>query len=213
MSGLVTLALCASASVAAAQSVREGHELPSGWTSASHQLGRGRLRADEVSVTGRGFRLGLAPGACDGAEVRTVARHHFGTYAMRMRMPHAPGSLSAFFLYADVRGGNDEIDIEVHNDSTGTALLTTWIAGEKTHELIVPLGFDPTSAFHEYAINWSRESLRFEVDGAPLAVMHDRFPTAPMKVMANVWWPVWTHCVPPLTPLALEIEAVHLGDR
>ena len=171
------------------------------------------MRAAEVRARGDGFRLGLVQGACDGAEVRTIARHHYGRYVMRMKTPRAPGSISAFFLYADVRGGNDEIDIEILNDTSRTALLTTWIAGEKTHELKVRLGFDPSAAYHDYAIRWSRTVLRFDADGAPLAVVHEKFPVTPMKVMANIWWPAWTQCAPPATSVALEIESYTLGDR
>lgn len=171
------------------------------------------MRPGEVRAEGNGFRLRLVPGACDGAEVRTIARYHFGEYTMRMKVPRAPGSISAFFLYADVRGGNDEIDIEILNDTTRTALLTTWIAGRKTHELKVRLDFDPASAFHDYAIRWSRSVLRLEADGMPLAVLRQDVPANPMKVMANVWWPVWTDCAPPSSAVALEIQSVVLGGR
>lgn len=182
-----------------------------GWRAASHRLGRGRMRADEVRAEGRGFRLRLLPGVCDGAEVRTVSRYHLGRYAMRMRTPRAPGSISAFFLYADVGGGNDEIDIEIFNDTSRVALLTTWMTGEKTHEQKVRLDFDPAAGLHDYAIRWSGSALRFEADGRVLAEMQDRYPTAPMKVMANVWWPVWMDCVPPSAPAELVIESFTLG--
>ena len=171
------------------------------------------MRAGEVRAEGSGFRLQLVPGVCDGAEVRTIARHRFGTYNMRMKIPRAPGSISAFFLYADVRDGNDEIDIELHNDTSRRALLTTWVAGRKAHELTVRLDFDPAAAFHDYTISWSRRELRFAADGVPLAVLRDKIPTSPMKVVANVWWPVWTDCTPRSSPVALEIESYILPDR
>ena len=171
------------------------------------------MRAVEVRGQGNGFRLGLVPGACDGAEVRTIARHQFGRYTMRMKTPTAPGSISAFFLYADVRGGNDEIDIEILNDTSRTALLTTWIAGEKTYELKLRLGFDPARNYHDYEIDWSRSTVAFRADGGRLAVLHKRVPTTPMKVMANIWWPTWTQCAPLSSSLALEIESYILDDR
>lgn len=180
------------------------------WRAASHRLGRGRMRAEQVFVERGGFRLRLGAGSCDGAEMRTKARHLHGEFSARMKTPHAPGSLSAFFLYADVSAGNDEIDIEIFNDGSGDALFTTWVDGKRTGELKVALGFDPGATFHEYTIRWLVGELVFLVDGTVRERVRRGYPTAPMRLMANVWWPVWLTCTPPARPAELAIETIRM---
>lgn len=181
------------------------------WRAASHALGRGRMRPEEVRPEGEGFRLRLTANRCDGAEVRTSTRFGFGEYSARMRTPNAPGSLSAFFLYADTPGGNDEIDIEIHNDGTHRAILTGWLAGKESKNAEIVLPFDPTAGFHTYTIRWVAEGLTFLADGRELAVWRGRYPRQPMRVMANVWWPTWLTCTPLESDRELIIESLTLS--
>lgn len=178
------------------------------WTTASHALGRGRMRADQVFVKGGGFTLGLTTGRCDGAELRSRDRVGFGIYVARMRTPLAPGSISALFLYEDVPAGNDEIDIEILNDGSRLMLLTAWVGGSKTRETSVDLPFDPHEGFHDYEIAWTDAGLRLSADGGVLVQWADRYPRAPMRVMANVWWPSWLPCAPLDSHPSLEIAAL-----
>jgi beta-glucanase (GH16 family) len=128
-----------------------------------------------------------------------------------MRAPHAPGSLSAFFLYADTPGGNDEIDIEIHNDGTHRAILTSWVAGRETRSAEIGLPFDPAAAMHTYTIRWQAAGLTFLADGKELAAWKGRYPRDPMRVMANVWWPVWLTCTPLESDRELIIESLTLA--
>jgi hypothetical protein len=183
------------------------------WRPGSHPLGRGRLRPEQVHVAGEGFRLRLLPGRCDGAELRTRARYARGEFTARMRTPRAPGSLSAFFLYADVRGGNDEVDIEIHNDGSRRMLLTVWLGGRETHRAEVTLPFDPAASFHDYTIRLRERELVLLADGVSLARWTARLPRRPMRVMANVWWPTWLECRPLAEPRELEIERIELAPE
>ena len=181
------------------------------WRAAAHALGRGRLRPEQVLRHGtRGFRLRLAPGACDGAEVRSAARHHFGEFTARLRTPDAPGSLSAFFLFGDVPGGgDDEIDIELFNDGSRRALLTAWVRGKETRQAEVVLPFDPAAGFHDYTIRWTARALELVADGRTLARWTDGYPRQrAMHVMANVWWPRWLECRPLAEPREMVIEEI-----
>jgi endo-1,3-1,4-beta-glycanase ExoK len=185
-------------------------EISGPWRTGSHALGRGRLRPGNVLADGAGFRLRLPAGRCDGAEVRSADPVYYGEYSIRMRTPDAPGSLSAFFLYQDVRGGNDEIDLEIYNDGSRRVLLTAWSAGKAVHEEEATLPFDPAADHHDYTIRWSRGEIVFFADGAPLRRWTSRIPASPMRVMANAWWPTWLPCEAPPTARELRIESIRL---
>jgi hypothetical protein len=181
------------------------------WRAANHALGRGRMRPEEVFPDADGFRLRILANRCDGAEARTANRYGFGEYSARVRTPHAPGSLSAFFLYADSPGGNDEIDIEIHNDGTRRAILTSWLAGKQARSTEIVLPFDPGAAAHSYTIRWLSDALTFLADERELAVWRSRYPKAPMRVMANIWWPTWLTCTPLESDRELIIESLTLA--
>lgn len=181
------------------------------WRAAEHRLGRGRMRPEQVLVSGQGFRLQLLPMSCNGAEVRTVERYALGEYSARLKTPDAPGSLSAFFLYADVRGGNDEIDIEIKNDGTRQATLTVWVEGRETRKTALRLPFDPASDYHDYTIRWLATELVVLADGVPISRWSSGYPRQPMRVVASAWWPAWLRCEPPATERDLSVEWIKLG--
>ena len=180
------------------------------WESGAHALGRGRLSPANVASSGDGFRLRLPAGRCDGAEVRSAKRVHYGEYSARMRTPDAPGSLSALFLYQDVRGGNDEIDLEIYNDGSRRALLTVWVGGKAVHEARIELPFDPSAAMHEYTIRWAPVEITFLADGALLGRFTSGIPKRPMRLMANAWWPVWLPCERLPSDRELLVESLRL---
>lgn len=180
------------------------------WRVASHPLGRGIMQPMRVFSDGRSFRLTLAAGRCDGAEMRTTDNVGFGVYEARMKAPNAPGSLSALFLYKVGSGDNDEIDIEIFNDATRRALLTAWIGGKKSREAEIRLPFDPRAGFHDYTIDWSARALIFRIDGKQVARWTRDYPTQPMRVVSNVWWPTWLECAPLAADRSLEIQSIRL---
>lgn len=186
-------------------------EPPGLWQAAQHRLGRGLLRREHVLINGaEGFRLQLPAASCDGAEVRTSARYHFGEYSARMKVPNAPGSLSALFLYADVSGGNDEIDIEIYNDGSRKALITAWIAGKMTRSAHIFLPFDPAARQHDYKIRWTQRELVMWADDFRLAGWTSGFPLQPMRAIVNVWWPAWLRCDPLPSGQELSVEWIRL---
>lgn len=198
---------------AAATAITEEFDAPSpaGWTADTHPLGRGLVRAENVALGGGIASLSLSAGAYDGAEILTAARHGTGAYTARMRTPLAPGSISAFFLYQGVSGGNDEIDIEIFNDGTRRIMFTTWVAGRETNNVIRTLPFDPAQGHHDYRIEWAARSVRFRVDGVLMEEFRKGIPRNAMLVMANTWWPTWL--TGPLldAPRAFEIDRIQIG--
>lgn len=184
---------------------------PAGWTADTHALGRGFVRAGNVVMGGGRAALSLAAGAYDGAEILTTTRYGVGSYEARMRTPVAPGSVSAFFLYQGVAGGNDEIDIELFNDGTRRIMFTTWVAGKETNNVIRTLPFDPAAALHDYRIEWSSKRVRFVVDGVVMQEFRRGIPKSAMFVMANTWWPTWLSGPVLTAPQTFEIDRIRAG--
>ena len=198
---------------AATQAVEEfdGPTFP-GWTPDTHPLGRGQVRAQNVALGGGRAALSLAPGAYDGAEILTTTRYGTGVYTARMRTPHAPGSLSAFFLYQGGATGADEIDIEIFNDGSRRIMFTTFVGGRQTNNATLSLPFDPTAADHDYRIEWTARRVRFLVDGVVMQEFRKSIPSRnPMYVMANTWWPTWLSGPVLSAPAVFDIDRITLG--
>lgn len=182
-----------------------------GWTADTHPLGRGSVRAQNVVMGGGTAALSLSAGAYDGAEILTGTRYGTGTYAARMRTPVAKGSISAFFLYQGVAGGNDEIDIEIFNDGTRRIMFTTWVGGKETNNVTRTLPFDPAAGLHDYSIEWTAKRIAFRVDGVVMQEFKKGIPRNVMFVMANTWWPTWLTGPLLTTPATFAIDWITIG--
>ena len=183
---------------------------PSAWIAGDHPLGRGWLDPANVSHESTTLLLTLPAGSYDGAEIRSASRVRFRNVEVRLRSPSAPGSISAFFLYELAPRRNDEIDIEIFNEGTdpGQILFTTWIGGRQTNHIAKTLPFDPATGFHDYRIEWSRERVRFLVDGGLMQEWTTGVPRDAMYVMSNAWWPTWLSGPKPVTPRLHEIDRI-----
>ncbi len=183
---------------------------PSAWIAGDHPLGRGWLDPANVSHESTTLFLALPAGSYDGAEIRSASRVRFRNVEVRLRSPSAPGSISAFFLYELAPRRNDEIDIEILNEGTdsGQILFTTWVGGRQTNHIAKTLPFDPATGFHDYRIEWSRERVRFLVDGGLMQEWTTGVPRDAMYVMSNAWWPTWLSGPTPGTPRLHEIDRI-----
>lgn len=175
------------------------------WVSESHSLGQGGVHASHASHVPGMVRLTLPAGTREGSEIRSRRRGRFRTAEARIRTPDAPGALVGFFLYQGVRGTNDEIDVEIFAGER-RIMFTTWIAGTRTNHVKRVLPFDPAEDFHDYRIEWSRDSVGFFVDGERFASFDTGVPEQPMFLMTNAFWPHWLDGPAPSEPLSLEIE-------
>ncbi len=168
------------------------------------------MRPENVLVAGEGFELRLSANSCDGAELRSTARVSSGALVARMKTPDAPGSLSALFLFSGESGGNDEIDIEIYNDGSRKATLTSWIADEKRRKADVTLPFDPAADYHEYAILRSTTAVEIFADGKSLARWTGGYSRDPMHALASAWYPSWLECPARSTDAALSLKSIRL---
>ncbi len=175
------------------------------WTRGDHNLGRSYLNPANVDVVEGNARFKIPGLTLQGAEIRSDELYHHGTYATRMRLPHAPTSITGFFLYRppDLER---EIDIEVFNDSSRRVLFTTYSGGRQTHTVTKKLPFDPTAGYHTYAFRYDAGLARFIVDGNVMQTWKTGVPKGSMYLYTNLWFPTWLDGRRPLTDRYLHVD-------
>jgi len=161
------------------------------WEKGAHKLGRGYIDPDNVSIYSGNLMMKLPAKICNGAEIASKDSYKYGDYTARIMCPKVAGSVTAFFLYQETHGKNDEIDIEVYNDGTRRMDFTVWAKGWLTNSAPQTLTFDPASAFHDYQISFHQRSVRFYVDGHLLRSWISGLPINSMRIVSSVWWPAW----------------------
>ncbi len=142
-----------------------------GWSNGDHQSCE--WRADHVSARDGHLRLQLTnhggrKRALGCAEVQSRATSKYGRYEARMRAAAGSGLNTAFFTYVGPPNGvaeHDEIDFEFLGKDPRSVQVTYWRKGKSSPQKIVPLGFDASAGFHDYAFEWDADEIRWYVDG------------------------------------------------
>ena len=160
------------------------------WSVGDHNLGRSYLDPANVSVAGGALRIAHPARSYEGGEILTNGLTGYGSYAARIKVANAPGSITGFFLYKSPDYAS-EIDVEIYNDPSGRVMFTTYAGGRQTHTETVSLGFDPTAAYHDYAFDYAADAVTFYVDGRPMRTWDTGIPQVPMHLMVNSWYPTW----------------------
>ncbi len=167
------------------------------WEISSHPLGLGILDPDNVKIEDNLLKITLPASTYDGGQLESKEFDHlYGSYRARIKLPNAPSSITGFFLYR-APDFYHEIDIEIVNDSSGLAWVTTYADGEVINTFESHLGFDPTGDFHEYRFDFYPGSVSFYVDGKLIITFDDGLTDTPMKLMINSWFPVWLEGIKP----------------
>lgn len=135
-------------------------------------------------------------GAC---ALTTRTNYLYGRFEAAIRPPRVPGVVTGVFLHRD--SPRQEIDLEFTGDDT-TRLLTNvfynpgglgarFDYGYRGTPVAVDLGFDASTEFHRYAIEWDPCEVRWFVDEV---LVHRRVhwdptpvPGLPMRFHVNVW--------------------------
>jgi endo-1,3-1,4-beta-glycanase ExoK len=160
------------------------------WLVSSRPFGWGILTSANVTVANGQLGIAHPAGTLDGGELRTRSLYQYGTYRAHLKIANAPSSLTAFFLYR-APDYEQEIDIEIYDDSTGRVMFSTYSGGAQTNTVTKTMPFDPTAAFHDYTIEYERSSVRFLVDGTLMQSWTRGVPRASMYVYLNSWFPSW----------------------
>lgn len=171
-----------------------------GWSNGS--VFNAGWRADHVRHSGGIMSLNIdtasCPGGCSGkpyaaGEYRTNDLYSYGRFEVRMQAVKRPGTVTSFFTYTGPSDGQpwDEIDVEILGKNTTQMQTNYYTNGVGGHESVINLGFDASTGFHTYAIEWwNRGTINWFVDGR---LVHQEngsrgpLPTHPQRIMTNFW--------------------------
>jgi len=151
----------------------------------------------------------------------------FGRFEAVIKPPKVEGLITGFFLHRD--SPRQEIDIEFLGKDPCKILINVYYNpgcdgarfdyGYRGTPILVDLGFDATSDFHTYAIEWEPDEIRWYVDGE---LIHKRsnweptpIPHLPMKFHINIW-PSMSHELAgrvdkKLLPASAQIQFIRLS--
>jgi beta-glucanase (GH16 family) len=171
-----------------------------GWTNGNpFNVG---WRADHVNFSGGFMTLQLDTSTCTAGcsgkpyasgEYRSVDTYGYGKYETRFKAAKGSGLVTSFFTYTGTSGTSNhhEIDIEILGKDTTKIQTNYFVGGVGGHETLVPLGFDASAGYHNYAFVWTADKIEWIVDDV---VVHTEYaaagkplPSLPGKIMANMW--------------------------
>jgi beta-glucanase (GH16 family) len=181
------------------------------WFKSSRPFGWGAVDPANVSVSGGMLAIKLPGGTANGGEVRSLSLTRYGSYRARIKVANAPSSMTAFFLYKKP-DYEQELDIEIFNDQSGRVWFSTYSNGAWT-TVEKQLGFDPTAAFHEYAIEYDPGSVRFLVDGAERQRFTSGVTRSTMYLHVNAWFPSWLEGTRPANDQTTFVDWIDYAGR
>lgn len=137
-----------------------------------------------------------------GAEVRSVDAITYGRVVTRAKLARGSAVVSSLVtIYTPWPADNwNELDIESLGKNpeevqfnamvyTGTLPATKTPVSPTQDPKKYSLGFDASADFHEYTIEWTPESARFLVDGAPAHEWTSRIElmNLPQNILLTIW--------------------------
>ena len=155
------------------------------------------------------------------------ASHHHGRFEADIRAARGGGLVTGFFLHR--AGPRQEIDLEITGDDPTSVLLNVYFNpgdtgtsaayGYRGSPCRIPLGFDASTEFHWYSIEWRPDSITWAVDGR---IIHRRgswdptpVPHLPMELHFNLWAPrsreLAGHLAPACLPAVAKIRNVRIS--
>ncbi|MDQ0087853.1 beta-glucanase (GH16 family) [Paenibacillus anaericanus] len=159
-----------------------GPDFNVGWQADHVEFSDGKmvLRLDDTPSSGKPYSSG---------EYATTALHGYGRIESRLKVAKGDGLVTSIFTYSP---NADEIDIEIlGKDPTKmeTNYYVKGVRGLKAHA-IIDLGFDASADFHDYAIEWSWNYIRWYVDGELVRNVESNkgdLPSESSTIMTNLW--------------------------
>ena len=133
------------------------------------------------------------------AAIASRRRYLYGRFVAEVRPSNVSGLITGIFLHRNAP--RQEIDLEFLGKDKTKLLVNVYYnpGGEGTKleygyrgtPTLIDLGFDTTSEFHRYEIEWCSDFIRWRVDGR---LVHERvmweptpIPHLPMQFNVNLW--------------------------
>src|SRR5262245_60878328 len=140
-----------------------------GWTNGEWTAND--WRASQIQPAAEGIEITLAPTAggekrFSSGELQSEDTYRYGYFETRLQAARGSGLVTGFFTYARPGGEKswDEIDIEILGRDT-RSIQFTYFRGGENHIVEAPLPFDAADGQHTYGFEWTREAIRWYVDG------------------------------------------------
>ncbi|HEY5960611.1 MAG TPA: family 16 glycosylhydrolase, partial [Polyangiaceae bacterium] len=175
------------------------------WQFMTHTLGVSQFTATNAQVSGGMATLSLTDSPSgsampfQGVEMRSKETITYGKVESRIRFAKGSGVISALVLIYTPWPPPDwnELDIEFLGKSTNQVQFNTMInippadpqTGHLQYPKVVTLGFDATSEFHTYAVEWVPGSARFLVDGVVQYTATEQMSrmVLPQNILLTIW--------------------------
>lgn len=159
------------------------------WGPSHQRMNNNALSIWLDTTSGSGFK-----------SVKAFRSGYFGA-SIKLQPGYTAGVITAFYLSNNEAhpGYHDEVDIEFLGTTFGkpyTLQTNVYIRGSGDGKIIgremkFHLWFDPTKAFHHYAILWSPREIIFLVDDIPIRRYPRKsdatFPERPMWLYGSIW--------------------------
>ncbi len=171
-----------------------------GWTNGNpFNVG---WRSDHVTFASSVMSLRLdnstCPSGCSGkpyasGEYRTNNFYGYGKFETKLKAAKGSGLVTSFFTYSGPADSlpHDEIDVEILGKDTTKMQVNYFVNDVGGHEQMIDLGFDASTAYHNYAIVWSASNIKWYVDDKMVWMVSSSsctpLPTTPGRIMVNLW--------------------------
>ncbi|KAF8928063.1 hypothetical protein BGZ58_009919 [Dissophora ornata] len=121
----------------------------------------------QVQASSRGTAISIGQGSSSKpfscGEMILKKTPQYGTYSIDMISSNVRGVVTGFFLIT-TGGMATEIDIEMTGLNSKVLHLNVWKDGTQ-HPIQVPLEFDASQDWHNYALEWRKDYIAWFVDG------------------------------------------------
>ena len=161
---------------------------------------------------------------CLGGELRTMDSFLYGRFEVNMKSASGDGYVSSFFTYHDHWGDSNpdewslltnEIDIEMTGNLDASVQFTTHHPGDSnpwSYGEIIGVPFNPHSEFHDYAIEWTPNSVRWFIDDIEVYSQNQNIVDDliySQKIMMNLWSAIWEDWVGPWDSETMPVMAYY----
>jgi len=133
------------------------------------------------------------------AAITSRDRYLYGRFEANIKASKVPGVITGFFLHRD--SPRQEIDVEISGNRTDRLMVNVYYNpggegakfdyGYRGAASYINLGFDASESYHNYAIEWEPNIIRWFVDDI---LVHKRIewnptpiPHLPMALHVNLW--------------------------
>ncbi|MGF1901317.1 family 16 glycosylhydrolase [Aliivibrio sifiae] len=179
------------------------------WSNGFPFLNRWEEGAIDFSEVGMNIEVSDAPQSNEqnkyrSGELRSRHFYGYGCFSVEVKPISFPGIITSFFLFSGEHdkhegsnGMHNEIDIEFLGKNTRVVQFNFWANDDEylsDNAVLIPLGFDASKEFHQYAMLWKEDKIQWFVDGVMRyeVVRSKNNPTptildSRLKIMANVW--------------------------